>query len=83
MNSGVLVKRVNADTTLSEVIEIFASCEEDLLLRETGLELHQPYLDEIEDFPHRQSAVLVASGSSSANGMFTPDLFVKIGRAHV
>ena len=77
MNSGVLVKRVNADTTLSEVIEIFASCEEDLLLRETGLELHQPYLDEIEDFPHRQSAVLVASGSSSAKGMVTPDLFVR------
>jgi|GEM_PF-801691 len=52
------------ETTLSQVIEKFSSTDSDLILREEGLKLHQPYLDEIEDFPHRQSAILVASSKT-------------------
>lgn len=64
MNSKLEVMTLRPETTLSQVIEKFSSTDSDLILREEGLELHQPYLDEIEDFPHRQSAILVASSKT-------------------
>jgi len=64
VNSKLEVMTLRPETTLSQVIEKFSSTDSDLILREEGLELHQPYLDEIEDFPHRQSALLVASSKT-------------------
>jgi len=64
VNSKLEVMTLRPETTLSQVIEKFSSTDSDLILREEGLKLHQPYLDEIEDFPHRQSAILVASSKT-------------------
>ncbi|MEY3076198.1 MAG: hypothetical protein RLZZ131_324, partial [Actinomycetota bacterium] len=49
MNSNLEVMVLRPETTLSQIIEKFTSTTTDLILREEGLELHQPYLDEIED----------------------------------
>jgi hypothetical protein len=61
------------DTTLSQIIEAFTSTSSDLLLCEDGLELHRPYLDEIENFPHRQSALLVASSRTGTQA----DIYIR------
>ena len=61
------------DTSLDLIIERFASSTEDLILEESGFEVHQPHRDEIEDFPHRQSAALVAGEEESG----AKDLFVR------
>ncbi|MFM7463843.1 MAG: CDP-alcohol phosphatidyltransferase family protein, partial [Actinomycetota bacterium] len=73
MNSKLEVMTLRPETTLSQVIEKFSSTDSDLILREEGLELHQPYLDEIEDFPHRQSALLVASSKTGSEA----DIYVR------
>jgi hypothetical protein len=68
------VKLVIVDaTSLDSIIERFASSTEDLILEESGFEVHQPHRDEIEDFPHRQSAALVAGEEESG----AKDLFVR------
>ena len=73
MNSKLEVMTLGPETTLSQVIEKFSLADSDLILREEGLELHQPYLDEIEDFPHRQSALLVASSKTGSEA----DIYVR------
>ena len=61
------------ETTLSQVIDKFTSIQSDLIIREKDLELHQPYLDEIEDFPHRQSALLVGSSKTGSEA----DIYIR------
>lgn len=73
MNSNLEVMVLRPETTLSQIIEKFTSTTTDLILREEGLELHQPYLDEIEDFPHRQSALLVASSKTGTQA----DIYIR------
>ncbi|MFZ9909245.1 MAG: hypothetical protein ACO3EX_00775, partial [Candidatus Nanopelagicaceae bacterium] len=73
MNSNLEVMVLRPETTLSQIIEKFTSTPTDLILREEGLELHQPYLDEIEDFPHRQSALLVASSKTGTQA----DIYIR------
>jgi len=73
VNSKLEVMTLRPETTLSQVIEKFSLADSDLILREEGLELHQPYLDEIEDFPHRQSALLVASSKTGSEA----DIYVR------
>lgn len=73
MNSKLEVMTLRPETTLAQVIEKFSSSDSDLILREEGLELHQPYLDELEDFPHRQSALLVASSKTGTEA----DIYVR------
>jgi len=73
VNSKLEVMTLGPETTLSQVIEKFSLADSDLILREEGLELHQPYLDEIEDFPHSQSALLVASSKTGSEA----DIYVR------
>jgi phosphatidylglycerophosphate synthase len=51
---------IETSTSLTTVIETFSSVSDDLILCESTLEIQQPYLDELEDFPHRQSAAIIA-----------------------
>lgn len=51
---------IEPSTTLDTVIAKFSTASEDLILCESSLEIQQPYLDELEDFPHRQSAAIIA-----------------------
>ena len=64
---------IDESTTLDAIIEAFRTSESDLILEESGFDVHQPHLDEIIDFPHRQSAALVAGVNEGESA----DIFVK------
>jgi hypothetical protein len=51
---------IDTKTSLESIIDQFSTAHEDLVLEESGLEIHKPYLDELLDFPHRQSAAIIA-----------------------
>lgn len=64
---------IDERTSLGAIIESFAKSDSDLILEESGFDIHQPHRDEIIDFPHRQCAALVAGVGEGES----PDLFVK------
>ncbi len=51
---------IDTNSTLQSIIDRFSTVSEDLILEEAGLEIQEPYLDELLDFPHRQSAAIIA-----------------------
>lgn len=71
MSSEISTVYVDSSTTLSSIIKEFENSSSDLVLIESDLEVPQPFLDEIADFPHRQSALLIAAGDGRK------DIFVK------
>ena len=69
---------IETDTSLDSIIERFSSASEDLILRESTLEIQQPYLDELEDFPHRQSAAIVAlAGEGEVRDVFMRNKLIR------
>ena len=75
---------IDESTSLASIIEHLRSTDQDLILEEPGVEVHQPYLDELVDFPHRQSAALVASGKNSkVNDLFVRNKLIRSVRTEV
>ena len=75
---------IDGSTSLESIIELLRSADQDLILEESGVELHQPYLDELIDFPHRQSAALVASGKDSkVNDLFVRNKLIRSVRTKI
>ena len=75
---------IDERTSLDSIIEEFRSADNDLILEESGVQVHQPYLDELVDFPHRQSAALVASGKDSKiNDLFVRNKLIRSVRTHI
>jgi len=75
---------IDESTSLASIIEHLRSTDQDLILEESGVEVHQPYLDELVDFPHRQSAALVASGKDSkVNDLFVRNKLIRSVRTEV
>ena len=75
---------IDESTSLASIIEHLRSTDQDLILEEPIVEVHQPYLDELVDFPHRQSAALVASGKNSkVNDLFVRNKLIRSVRTEV
>ena len=60
VDPAIATLEIDSTVTLDQIIEKFSKSDQDLFLIEKELQLHQPYLDEIIDFPHSQSALLTA-----------------------
>ncbi|MGA1705828.1 MAG: CDP-alcohol phosphatidyltransferase family protein [Candidatus Nanopelagicaceae bacterium] len=75
---------IDESTTLDAIIKDFTSSESDLILEESGFEVHQPHLDEIIDFPHRQSAALVAGvGDDERADIFAKNKLIRSVRTSI
>jgi len=71
VSSSVLTLYVDSSTTLSSIIREFEDSSSDLVVIEKELEVARPFIYELTDFPHRQSALLIAAGDGEK------DIFVK------
>ena len=75
---------IDESTSLDSIIKELRSANQDLILEESGVEVHQPHLDELIDFPHRQSAALVASGKDSkVNDLFVRNKLIRSVRTKI
>jgi hypothetical protein len=61
VDPAIATLEIDSTITLDQVIEKFLESDQDLFLIEKELQVHQPYLDELTDFPHSQSALLTAA----------------------
>lgn len=64
VDRAIATLEIDSTITLDQVIERFSESDQDLFLIEKELQVHQPYLDELIDFPHSQSALLSAAGEN-------------------
>jgi hypothetical protein len=75
---------IDESTSLDSIIEEFAKSDSDLILEESGFDIHQPHRDEIIDFPHRQSAALIAGlGEGESADVFIRNKLIRSVRTPV